>query len=212
MVPMGGVLMVEVYYYIPAEEVENAIECGLKLSVWIDKEVLIGHDNKKCLSALLNPKDDMEKYQSGNLRCVKLELYPRYCFVADRYLYEIGLNHPEVMKLYLDSVMPIGNYTFGLYRLPECLVTSTVIGDQISLLDKRLDSPVLVDKSEELYINNIIEDYREENPDFNDTLLYYYYCNLVQKGMLVKIEEEGKDIVVFLDNEIGRAYTIKKPV
>lgn len=130
--------MVEVYYYIPAEEVENAIECGLKLSVWFDKEVHIGHDNKKCLSALLNPKDDIEKYRSASLRCVKLELYPRYCFVADRYLYETGLNHPEIMKLYLDSVMPIENYTFGLYRLPECLVTSTIIGDQISLLDKRL--------------------------------------------------------------------------
>ncbi len=208
---MGVSFMVEVYYYIPAEEVENAVECGLKLSVWFDKEVHIWHDKKKCLSALLNPKDDMEKYRSESLRCVKLELYPRYCFVADRYLYEVGLNHPEVMKLYLDSVMPIENYTFGLYRLPECLVTSTVIGDQISLLDRRLDSPILIDKSEELYLNNLIEDYKEENPGFNDTLLYYYYCNLVQKGKLIKIEEEGKDIVVFLDNEIGRAYTIKKP-
>lgn len=203
--------MVEVYYYIQVKEVENAIECGLKLSEWFDKEVHIGHDNKKCMSALLNPKDDINKYKSDSLRCVKLELYSRYCFVADRYLYEIGLNHPEIMKLYLDSVMPIENYTFGLYRLPECLVTSTVIGEQISILDKRLDSPILFDNSEELYINNIIEDFKEQNPNFNDVMLYYFYCNLVQKGRLQKVEDEGKDIVVFLDKEIGRAFTIKKP-
>ena len=34
--------MVEVYYYVPIEELENAVECGLKLSKWYDKEVLIG--------------------------------------------------------------------------------------------------------------------------------------------------------------------------
>jgi len=84
--------MVEVYYYIPKEEVENAVECGLKLSEYFDKEVVIGNTRQKCISALLNPKDDMEKYRSESLRCVKLELPPEYCFVADKYLYEIGLN------------------------------------------------------------------------------------------------------------------------
>jgi len=42
--------------------------------------------------------------------------------VADKYLYEIGLNHSEVMELYLDSIMPIKDYTFGLYRLPDALL------------------------------------------------------------------------------------------
>jgi|LSQX01.1.fsa_nt_gb hypothetical protein len=203
--------MVEVYYYIPAEEVENAVECGLKLSKWNDKEVHIGIENKRCMSALLNPKDDILKYKDENMKCVKLELYPRYSYVADKYLYEVGLKHPEIMELYKDSVMPIEQYTFGLYRLPECLVTSTVIGEQISILDKRLDSPILFDNSEELYINNIIEDYKENNENFNDVLLYYFYKSMVDKGNLIKIEDDGNDIVVFLDKKIGRAFTIRKP-
>ncbi|NMB32829.1 MAG: hypothetical protein GX992_01125 [Clostridium sp.] len=202
--------MVEVYYYIPAAEVVNAVECGLKLSVWFDKEVRIGHNNKKCMSALLNPKDDLEKYHSEELRCVKFDLHRRYCYVADRYLYEMGIEHPEIMRLYLDSVMPIENYVFGLYRMPECLITCTVIGEQISLL-KKLDSPVIVASSEELYLNNIIEAYKEEQPNFNDILLYHFYCSLVESGKLEKIEDEGKDTAVFLDNKIGRAYIIKKP-
>ncbi|NLD47396.1 MAG: hypothetical protein GX660_09385 [Clostridiaceae bacterium] len=203
--------MVEVYFYLPAQEVENAVECGLKLSKWYDKEVHIGLENKKCMSALLNPKDDMKKYKDESLQCVKLELYPRYCYVADRYLYEMGLTHPEIMDLYKDSVMPIEQYTFGLYRLPECLVTSTIIGEQVSLLDRGLGSPVLFDKSEELYINNIIEDYKETYEDFNDVLLYYFYCNLEKLGKLTRIEDDDKEFVVFLDKNIGRAFTIKKP-
>jgi len=203
--------MAEVYYYIPKEEVENAVECGLKLSEYFDKEVVIGNTRQKCISALLNPKDDMEKYRSESLRCVKLELPPEYCFVADKYLYEIGLNHSEVMELYLDSIMPIKDYTFGLYRLPECLVTSTVIGEHINLLNKGLDSPVLFDNSEELYINNAIENLKEDYPDINDIMLYFFYRDLEKKGKLKRIEDEGSKVVVFLDEKAGKTFIAKKP-
>lgn len=203
--------MVEVYYYVPVEEVESAVECGLKLSKWHNKEVNIEADRKKCMSALLNPKDDIEKYKSDSFRCVKLEVFSGYCYAADKYLYDVGLNHPEIMDLYYKSIIPVEKYTFGLYRLPECLVTSTVLGDQISILDKRLDSPVLFDNSEELYINNIIEDYKEKYPGFNDIMLYYFYCNLERKGKMRKIEDRGKSTVVFQDKETGRVFTIKKP-
>ncbi|WP_010681127.1 hypothetical protein [Acetivibrio cellulolyticus] len=204
--------MVEVYYYVPQDKVENAIECGLKLSEWYEKEVHMGLENRKCFSALLNPKDDMDKYKSSAYRCIKLELYPRYCFVADKYLYEIGLNHPEVMKLYVESVMPIENYTFGLYRLPECLVTSTVIPEQISLLDRRLDSPILFNSSEELYINNVIEEFKQEYDDLNDRLLYCFLKGRVTDGELDVVEEEGNSLVAFIDKKTGRAFTIKKPL
>lgn len=200
--------MVEVYYYVPVEELENAVECGLKLSKWYDKEILFGLDKTKCISALLNPKDDIEKYNSDNLICVKFELYQRYCYVADRYLYEAGLIHDRIMKLYLDSIMPIKHYTFGLYRLPECLITSTIIGEQVSILDNRLDSPILFDNSEELYVNNIIEDYKNANSNFNDILLYYYYSYLAENKKLKKYEDEKA--VIFLDEEIERPFIIKK--
>lgn len=201
--------MVEVYYYVPIEELENAVECGLKLSKWYDKEVLIGLDKTKCISALLNPKDDIEKHKSDKFKCIKFELYQRYCYVADRHLYEVGLVYEEIMNLYLESIMPIKNYTFGLYRLPECLITSTIIGDQVSILDKRLDSPILFDNSEELYVNNIIEDYKNADSNFNDTLLYYYYSHLAENKKLKKYQHDK--MVVFLDEEIERPFVIKKP-
>ncbi len=86
--------MVEVYYYLPSREVEEVVECGLKLSKWHDKEVVINGDSKKCISALLNPRDDIGKYRSADFKCVKFELAPQYCYAADRYLYRVGLNYP----------------------------------------------------------------------------------------------------------------------
>lgn len=206
-----GDILVEVYYYLPADETANAVECGLKMSKWYDKEVVINNENKKCISAFLNPKDDIEKYRSSGFRCVKLELAPNYCFIADKYLYLAGLDNSEVMSLYLDSIIPVESYIFGSYRIPECLVTCTVIGGHITVLNKRLDSPVLFDNSEDLYINNIIESYKEEYDDFSDTVLYSFYCKLAEMKKIDKIEDMDHKIAVFLNRNTGKAYTIKIP-
>lgn len=203
--------MVEVYFYIPVEKLDSAVECGLKLSVWSDREVEIEGSMKRCMSALLNPKDDVAKYRAENLKCIKLELSPDYCYVADRHLYRIGLKFPQVMEMYKKSIMPIEKYIFGNYRLPECLITSTVIEGQITVLDKRLDSPILFNSSEELYTNNIIEAYKEENEDFNDTILYYFYSKLAECGKVDRIEDRDKGMAVFMDRLRGRAFTIKIP-
>lgn len=203
--------MVEVYYYVPQDKVKNSIECGLKLSQWYEKEVQIEFEDKRCFCALLNPKDDMEKYKSPDYSCIKLELYTEYCFVADKPLYEIGLYNDEVMKLYIDSVIPIEDYTFGLYRLPECLVTTTVIPEHISLLGKRLDSPILFSNSEELYINNIIEDFKQEYENLNDRLLFGFLKGRATEGELEMVEKDGNSFVAFIDKKTERTFTVRKP-
>jgi hypothetical protein len=203
--------MVEVYFYMPVNEVGNAVECGMKLSQWFDKEVQINGENRKCIAAFLNPKDDMYKYKSTDLRCVKLQLDAKYCFVGDKFLYQVGVNIPKALELFNQSIIPIEKYIFGSYRIPECLVLSTIIAGQIEVLDKRLDSPVLFGNSEELYINNIIETYREEYDDFNDAVLYSFYCKLVDAGKMEIIEDSDKKIAVFIDKEKGKNYTIMVP-
>ena len=203
--------MIEVYYYLPSGEVDNAIECGLKLSRWFDKEVVINGDLKKCMSCLLNPKDDIIKYRSENLTCIKFELPPNYCFVADKCLYEAGQAFPEVMDLYMKSIKPLGEYMFGSYRLPECLVTATVIPGQISYLNKTLDIPVLFGNSEELYINNMIETYKEKYDDFSDTILYHFYVKLAESGVVEKYEECNSGITVFVDRNSGKSTVLRIP-
>lgn len=203
--------MVEVYYYLPEEEVENAVECGIKLSQFFDKEVEINGSSKKCLTAFLNPKDDIEKYKSEKLKCIKLELDPKYCFVADKFLYKMSTGFPQAKELFTKSIIPIENYIFGSYRVPECLVTTTVINGQVGILDKRMDSPILFGSSEELYVNNIIESYREKYEDFNDAMLYSFFYKLIETGKMDVIEDKEKKIAVFVDKEKGKNYTIILP-
>lgn len=206
-----GDLLVEVYYYVPLEEVENTVLCGLKLSKWFDREVPINGENRKCLAALLNPKDDMEKFRSDRYRCVKLKILPKYCFVADRYLYLMGLSNPDAMELYYASIMPVEDYVFGSYRLPECLITSTVIGEYISIFGGKLESPLLFDNSEELYLNNIMEVYQEEHIAFIDAILYCFYSKLAEIGKLRKLEDMENRVAVFFDLSGSKRYTIKIP-
>jgi len=210
--------MAEVYYYVPAKETDHIIECGLKLSQWYDKEVLIERTSKRCISALLNPKDDIKKFNDDTLRCIKMELPFDYCYVADKYLFEVGQSKPEVMDLYYKSIIPLENYIFGLYRLPECLVTTTVIPGQIYVVNKAQDSPVLFNNSEELYLNNLIEINKETYDQYEDMSLYYFYSKLAEGGNITKIEDLDRGIAIFVDkgnticnNYKTKVYTIKIP-
>lgn len=199
--------MPEVYYYVKSENVSNIIDCGLKLSTFHSKEVIIEEEKKLCFSGLLNPKDDLELYNSTSIRCLKLQVKSEKCFVADRFIYE-NVQGSD-MELYYKTIVPIEQYMFGTYRLPECLITTTILAGEASILDKRMDSPILYSNSEELYINNILQELREQYAEIDDSLLYYFLDKLADLAKLDKIE--NCDIGTVFKNELGRTYCIKKP-
>ena len=203
--------MVEVYFYLPAGHADNAVECGIKLPDWYSKEVELEGDRKKCISALLNPRDDPGKYMSTDYKCLKIEILPKYCYVADGLLYQVGLQNAEAMEMYKRSIIPIEQYNFGRFRLPECLVTSTIVSEYVNVLDKRLDSPILSNNSEELYMGNIIEDFKEKHNNFSDALLYFFFCKLEGNGIFSKIEDDFSGVAVFSDKRNGKVYTVKLP-
>lgn len=199
--------MIEMYFYIPSGEAENAVECGLKLSRWADRCLNVGNECKKYISALLNPKDDREKYDSEDFRCLKLELPIESCEIADRSLYIAACEVDEVMDIYIKSIIPARNYVFGMYRIPEVLVPQTVLPDRISLLDKRRDTPVLFDDSQELYINNLIESFREDSRYFHDALMELYLSKLCRRGKIKRIA--CGNVIVFDDKKSGKFYTVR---
>lgn len=200
--------MPEVYYYAKSQDISDIIDCGLKLSAFYDKEVEIEGEKKLCFAALINPKDDLALYKSDAHTCLKLQVKNNYCFVADRFLYETCLNSSNDLSLYYKSVIPIEKYTFGTYRFPECLVTTTVLTGDASVLGKRMDSPILYESSELLYINNIIEEFREKFEGFDDYMLYYFFDKLAEMSEVDKIENGGNSI--FIDKK-GKPFCIKKP-
>lgn len=204
--------MIDVYYYIKKDKAEDAVSCGLKLSEWADREMVIGKEHKKCLVALLNPKDDIEKYRSDDLICLKIHVESRFCYAAERCLYKAGQKSEKLMKLYLGSIVPAGEYVFGRYRLPECLIITTMIGDNIKILNKKKDSPRLYESSGELYVNNIAEHFREKYKDFNNDILYYFLKNRADKNPRFEVVTDNEDdITFFLDNLTGKVITIGTP-
>jgi hypothetical protein len=153
----------------------------------------------------------MEKHRSEDYRCIKLEVQEKHCYIADRSLYLIGRAYPEIRELFEKSIIPVGEYSYGTYRLPECLVLATVMGEQITAPGKGLVSPVLFSSSGELYVNNLLELYREEYADFNDTMLYYFYLKLSEAGKASKIEDNSSKMAVFTEQSSGRNITLKMP-
>ncbi len=203
--------MAEVYFYMPPDKMANAVECGIKLSEWYSREVRIDGEIKRCISALLNPRDDSEIGVLADHRCLKLEVHPKYCHVADSLLFKVGLEYPEVMELYEKSIVPMERYTYGSYRLPEILITGTILGDQISLPGKWLDTPVLYSNSQDLYFSSLLESMQEEYEDIDDALLYLFFKMLHKEGKAGMIEDQASGLAVSTRQRDGRVYTIKIP-
>lgn len=207
----GGISMAEVYYYLPTDEVENAVDCGIKLSVWYNREIPLSKVPQKCLVAYLNPRDNMDKYNDPTYECIKMEIDPKYCYVSDGILFHMSKDNPHLFELYLKSILPVDKYIFGSYMLPECLVTTTVIGDYVQILNKKQDSPFLFENSEEIYLKNIIETNRDKYKDFDNTLLYYFYNGLAEISIIDRIEDREKKWVVFSNKATKGTITLRIP-
>ncbi len=206
-----GALMIEVYYYVKAEDVSNILDCGLKLSSCYNREAVIDGEEVRCFAGLLNPKDNPEQYRSSEFTCLKIQVKNEKCFVADRFLYENASAQNSELELYYNSIIPVEKYIFGTYRLPECLITTTILAGEAAILDKRMDSPVIYTNSEELYIHNILQELRERLAESDDFLLYYFFDKLADEKFLKKLENVEKGTAVFR-TAAGKTYCIKKPV
>jgi len=203
--------MVEVYYYVPSKDAENLIDCGIKLSQWYDREIILNSEPKKCLTAYLNPRDNMEKYRDTSLTCLKLLVEEKYCYVCDGALYSMSMNNPCLTQLFYESIVPVDKYIFGTYMLPECLVTTTIIGGFIREMNKKQDSPILFENSAELYLRNIIETNRDKNPQFDNMLLFYFFSSLAEISEIDKIVDKENKWVIFRNRRTNKIITLRVP-
>lgn len=203
--------MVEIYYYIVTEKATNSVECGIKLSENYKRTFQQSGSEKKALLAYLNPKDNPDLYNNKEYISLKIQADPSYCYVAESCLYFTGLNNESVMDLYYQSIIPLEQYKFGSYRKPECLVTNTVIGDYISVMNKDIDSPILFDNSEELYMNNRMNEFVERHASFYDDALYSLCSALADYGKMIKHEDPLSQVAVFVDKQTDQTIILKMP-
>lgn len=193
----------DTYLYIPSDERANVLMCGIKLSVKGEKTVNINGYPSQCISALLNPKDDIEKFKSSGFICLRIDMKPENCYIADKSLY----GSKELEELYTKSIISPKDYIFGTYRNPECLIPRTILPENLSIASKAIGFPVLYENSEDLYVNNLIEKFKEAYPDFNETIISLFIEFYQKDWNLTKIK--NKDLYVLANEKDKKYYTIR---
>ncbi len=200
--------MAEVYKHVPKTNLEDIVQCGLKLTQWGLITCKIAGFETRFIPAYLNPKDDDSFYGREDYTCLRIQIPNDYCKIGNYFLYN---DQNELLNdLFVQSIIPVQKYIFGNYRKPICLISRTVQGEEISITDKVRDYPILVDNSVELYLNNLIADKSEEDMSWLDAVLYAYYSDLADKGIIVKVECEALGISVFI-NKDKKMVTLKIP-
>lgn len=182
----------ELYFYISVTEAEEAAECGISLESHFSRSFKINGDMMKCIVALLNPKDDPDKYNSDAFACLCIQPDMRYSFVIDGAVYAAGLAGQQ-------DALPLNDYIYGSFRLPECLITSTVLPGKVRIAGRVLDAPLLYDNSKDFYIECLFEKYRENEPDFLEDVLYRYFDALVSEnnGEIEKFTDAASGLAIF---------------
>jgi hypothetical protein len=211
--------MIELYLYLPADEADIAVECGVSLSSHADREITDADGTvRKCISALMNPKD-RKVIKSERLKCLGLKIDYKSCLVADRSLFEASMHATELRRLYNLSAIPAANYVFGRYRIPECLIFTSILPEDIYLADKMLDTPLIIPESEEYYPSAVAQaiaeelsvdaGYTAESPCGWELLLSDYFKKLADEGIMSRYEIPSANLVVFENCRTGRAYVLK---
>lgn len=201
--------MAELYFFVSKNKISDIIDCGLKLSEWYDREIILPGTagNRKVLKAYLNPRDDRAKLKDDNYQCLRLNVDLEYCKVADSSLYKMGQDEPLLMKKYYESIVPLKNYCFGTFRDPEVLVLTSILPEYIETTGVALDIPLLYESSEAIYLVNLMEKHEELYKDSGNHLLYAFFTYLESKGQVTRFEDREKKQAVFFSND-STEYTV----
>lgn len=200
--------MAVVYFYIPAEKLEDVLDCGLKLSEW--KSRVLPTDGRPCLCALLHPMDDA-RHRDPAYQCVRLDVPVEYCMVADSDLYQLSLSDSSLKEVYQKTMVPLQHYIFGSFRKPECLVFTTILPEQLSLSGKGLGEPILYENSDSLYVNNLLGQYHDRYDDIYRVLLYSFLAMQKLEGRIEGFQCDEKGLAVFYDREMNYHITLPVP-
>ena len=148
--------MATIYFYVDSSKLDRIKKFGLKLSENFSHEVVIGDLKKRVFVGLLHPKDEPKKYDSPQYTCLKVNLYPEQCYVLN----EVSLIiTPKDNDYHLVS---LNDYIYGTYENPRVIFNTSILPEQIEVLDDTIDEPILFENSKDLFyhirINRLIDE------------------------------------------------------
>ena len=135
--------MATIYFYVKSSKLNETLRYGIKLSQNFSHIIPIKGIEKKCMVGLLNPKDDMDKYNSDEYICLKLNLYTEQCYVLN----EVSLIIPQ--KEY--EVINIQDYKYGDIESPRVIFSCSILPEEVTILNKIIDEPLMFENSKDLF-------------------------------------------------------------
>ncbi len=162
--------MITLYYYIDSSKLENVRRFGLKLSENYSHTVPMNGLPKRVFVTLLNPKDDLTKYNSPNYTCLKIHMYPEHCYVIN----EVSLIINPKDGNY--NLIPVMDYVYGEYENPRVIFNTSILPEQIELLDDTIDEPILFESSKDLFYHARLNELLDE---MDPQEAYFALCDYI---------------------------------
>lgn len=185
--------MLDIFYYVKTDELDDILNYGIKLSESYTRKLDINGTEKLFLTGLLNPKDELDKFNNEYYTCLKLNLNIATLKVADSALYD--------SKYYEDTIIPFTEYELGKYIEPEVLISMSILPEIIEEINYYIDYPLLYENSKELYVNNLIEKISNELDNSKDIMLNALLKEYSTKNKLNKDTTENNTNVYYSNNK-----------
>lgn len=192
--------MENLFIYIENTKLDNIIKYGIKLSEFSNKILNISEDQKKSgIIAYLTPKDS-ELYYDNNYTCVRV--------LTENINYIIYNKMCENTNFYDNFISNPDEYNLGDYEEPIALIYSTILPENISVYNKLMDIPILIENSKEYYYEKAVNDMLEYEK-FTKYELYQMLLILGNQKKIFDIKYNENGIRIYLDKKDNKFYTKK---
>lgn len=188
--------MQDLYIYVDKNKLVDCLKYGIKLSEFGNKVLKLSDVSKRGIQAFLSPKDS-EMYLSDEYSCIR---------VVSKNLTAIVFNKIcENTSLIDNFICNIEDYKIGNYELPEAIICSSILPENLQLYNKILDKPLLVQNSREFYYEKCINEIMETDM-FSKYELYQTLLILGDQKKVFNVSKEN-NVKMYTDSISGKQYT-----
>lgn len=190
--------MQDLYIYVDKNKVDDCLKYGIKLSEYENRVLKLSNVSRRGIQAFLSPKDS-ELYLDDSYGCIR---------VVSKNLTAIVFNKIcENTSLIDNFICNIEEYKIGNYELPEAIICSSILPENLQLYNKILDKPLLVQNSREFYYEKCINEIMETDM-FSKYELYQTLLILGDQKKLFSVSKEN-NVKMYTDSISGKKYTKK---
>ena len=186
------------YLFIENDKVNDAVKYGMKLSEYVNKR-LYTNPEKKGITAYLSPTDSID-YNDSNFTCLKVLTTNLNIFVYNK----IFDNTSSINEFICDY----SNYTIGSYEEPIAIICSTILPENLSIYNRIIDTPLVVENSKEFFYKKSIQEMLD-NECFTNYELYQMLLILGQQKKIFEIFNVTDKIKLYKSKITNIEYTKK---